>query len=123
MPEQSFTLIVEGIPDLTAEVMVRLVKATRHDALISRCDGLVSMGFDPVAPTLPEALAAAIRQVEGAGVGATVLRIEDVASGPGQAERVAREVGAPNSVLQLSAVIEVDPTLRPVVLELLRPTP
>jgi hypothetical protein len=123
MPKQSFTLIVAGISDLTAEVTERLFQATRDDALISRCDGLVSMDFDRVAPTLPEAIAAAIRQVEGAGVGAKVLRIEDVASRPGQAERVAREVGALNSALQLSAVIEVDPTLRPVVLELLQPTP
>ena len=118
-PKHGFTLILDGVPDLTPEVLDRLFEAGCDDALISRCDGQVSMDFDRVALTLREAITSAIQDIQKAGIGARVVRIEEVTPDPASTENADRDVGAINGVLQLSAVIETDPTLRPVVVELL----
>jgi hypothetical protein len=118
-PKHGFTLILDGVPDLTSEVLDSLFEAGCNDALISRCDGQVSMDFHRVAPTMREAITSAIRDIQKAGIGARVVRIEEVTPDPGSTENADRDVGAINGVLQLSAVIETDPTLRPVVVELL----
>ncbi|MGP0066143.1 MAG: hypothetical protein ACLQGP_21400 [Isosphaeraceae bacterium] len=116
-PKHGFTLILDGVPELTPEILDRLFEAGCDDALISRCDGQVSMDFHRVAPTMREAITSAIRDIQKAGVGARVVRIDD--PDPGSTENAVRDVGAINGVLQLSAAIETDPTLRPVVVELL----
>jgi hypothetical protein len=104
--KHGFTLILDGVPDLTPEVTDRLFEAGCDDALISRCDGQVSMDFDRVAPTLREAITSAIQDTQRAGIGARVVRIEEVVLDPGGTENAARDVGAINGVLQLSAAIE-----------------
>ena len=114
-----FTLVLDGVPDLTEEVANRLFEAGCDDALPLWRDGIVSVGFDRVAPSLREAITSAIRDIESAGIGARVVRVEDATSSTEPAAKLAREVGALNSVLQVSAIIEMDPTLRPVVIELL----
>ena len=118
-PNQSFTLILDGVPDLTPEVLDSLYESGCDDALISRCDGQISMDFDRVASTLREAIASAIRDIRKAGIGARVVRIEEVSPDPDSTENAVRDVGAINGVLQPSAVIKTDPTLRPIVDELL----
>src|SRR5262245_37353111 len=73
-----FSLILDGGPDLTEEIANRLFEAGCDDALPVWRDGIVSMGFDRTAPTLREAITSAIRDIESAGIGARVVRIEDV---------------------------------------------
>jgi hypothetical protein len=121
--QHEFTLILDGIPDLTPAVMDALYEAGCDDALVARSNGVMTMSFARSGPSMKEAIASAIRDVRRSGIGARVVRIDEPSSSPDHSEAVANEVGALNSVLQLSAVIEVDPSLRPIVLELLQPTP
>jgi hypothetical protein len=118
--KHEFTLILAGIPDLNREVVDALYEAGCDDALPSRCDGVVSMDFDRVAPSMRAAILSAIADIQKAGIGARVARVEEAGPGPGpDGPAIARDVDAINSVLQLSAAIEIDPTLRPVVVDLL----
>jgi hypothetical protein len=117
--QHEFTLILDGIPDLTPAVMDALYEAGCDDALVARSNGVMTMSFARSGASMKEAIASAIRDVRRSGIGAKVVRIDEEC----HAEPVAREVSALNSVLQVSAVIEVDPTLRPIVLELLQPAP
>ena len=111
----SFTLILDGITDLTPEVTDRLFEPGCDDGTPWRRDQTVGIDFDREAPTLAEAVNTAVRDVRRAGIGATVVRVEDAQSDPHG------HVSALNSVLQISRLITVDPELRPVVLELLQP--
>ena len=74
--EHGFTLIIEGIPDLTPEVMDALFEAGCDDATVMMQADQVSMCFDRVAPTMKDAIVSAIRDVQTANVGARVLRVE-----------------------------------------------
>ena len=121
--KHEFALVLDGIPDLTPEILDRLYEAGCDDALVSRAGGVVSMDFARTAPTSWDAIIGAIRDVRRSGIGAKVVRVEGPSSDPDHAQAISHEVGALNSVLQLSAMIEVNPTLRPMVLELLQPAP
>src|SRR5262249_21145522 len=111
-----FTLILEGLDDLTPEVTDRLFEAGCDDPTPWHRDRVVAIDFDRAAPTLRDAISSAIQQVENAGIGARIVRIEDVTSGMAD-EAVSREVGSLNSVLHATAVINMDPTLRPFLLQ------
>jgi hypothetical protein len=118
--KHGFALVLDGIRDLTPEVLDRLYEAGCDDALISRSDGVVSMDFARVAPSLREAIASAIRDIESAGVGARIVRIEDATSNTESPANLVSEVGLLNSVLHAVTIIEMDPTLRPFILDRLR---
>jgi hypothetical protein len=107
-----FTLVLEGVPDLTEEVANRLFEAGCDDALPLWRDGVVSIGFDRTAPSLREAITSAIRDVENAGIGARVVRVEDATSNTEPAAKVASEVGSLNSAIHAMPIIEMDPNLR-----------
>lgn len=111
-----FTLVLDGVSELTEEIVNRLFEAGCDDALPVWRDGIVSVGFDRTAPTLHDAIISAIRDIESAGIGARVVRVEDVTSGAEPAAKVAREVGSLNSVLHTMTIIEMDPKLHPVIL-------
>ena len=55
--EQEFTLILDGIPELTREVVDALHETGCDDATISRQAGRIAMDFDRTAPTLKDARA------------------------------------------------------------------
>jgi hypothetical protein len=113
--EHEFILTVDGIPDLSCEVVDALFDAGCDDATIMMRGGKVSMGFTRSAPTMKEAILSAIADVRKAGIGAQVIEaVPDRAS-----EESAREVSGVNSVLQAALVIERDPTLRPFAMTLL----
>ena len=112
-----FTLILEGISDLTPEVTDRLFEAGCDDATPWQCDRVISIGFDRAAPTLRAAISSAIADVERAGIGARVIEIKDVTSDAEPAATLAREVSSLNSVLHATAVVAMDPTLRPFMLD------
>jgi hypothetical protein len=77
----------------------------------------VSVGFDQAAHSLHDAIIIGIPDVERAGIGARVVRVEDVASGAEPPAKVDREVGSLNSVLHTMTIIEMDPKLHPVMLD------
>jgi hypothetical protein len=66
-----------------------------------------------------EAIASAIADVLKAGIGARVVRVDEVSPDPVSAEVVKREVGAINSVLHAVHMVEIDPSLRPILVKLL----
>jgi hypothetical protein len=72
----TFTLILSGVSGLTEEVADALFEAGCDDALLGIRDGVVFLDFDREAPSLREAALSAIADVEGAGVGAAVTRVE-----------------------------------------------
>lgn len=74
--EYSFTLILEGVSDLTEDVANRLFEAGCDDALLVRRDGVVSLGFDRTAPSLSEAIRSAIRDVKKANVTQAEIGLE-----------------------------------------------
>jgi hypothetical protein len=72
-----FTLIfeLEG-NDLTDDVLESFYEAGAADATIGRSSGVFFAGFSRAAEDLLEAVISAIQTIEGAGVGATVVRVE-----------------------------------------------
>jgi hypothetical protein len=80
--EYEFTLILDGIPAFTPEILDAFYEAGCDDGLLSRCDGVVSIDFGRTAPSREEAIVSAIRDIEKANVGARVKQVEPDAAGP-----------------------------------------
>ena len=102
-PEHEFTLILDGISELAPSVVDALFEAGCDDATVSKQNGLVSMDFDRVAPTMADAIVSAIQDVKKANVGAEVLRVEQgqprKQMTDEEAERETRMTAAVNSAL------------------------
>ena len=99
--DHDFRLILDGVDDLDPRVVDALYEAGCDDGTIACRAGVVSIGFTRPAATMREAIASAIRDVEKAGVGAKVVRVEPEGPDPnGDA------IGT-NSVLQ--AIEMLDP--------------
>lgn len=79
-----FTLIIDGIPDLTPAVMNAFFEAGCDDATISRQGGRVSMDFVRAASSMKEAVVTAIHDIQKAKVGARVVRVEGTEPGSTQ---------------------------------------
>jgi hypothetical protein len=75
--EHDFALIVKGVSELTEEVEDRLFKAGLDDATLSIRYGLLYIEFSRVAKSLKDAILSAIRDVQKAGIGAEVLRVDE----------------------------------------------
>ena len=73
--EHDFAPILEGIGDLTDDVMNRLFDAGCDDATFSMRYGLVFAEFSRPAESYRAAVLSAIQNVRGADVGAEVLRV------------------------------------------------
>lgn len=71
-----FTLILGRKPRLTTRVANALYEAGCDDASLSSCDGRVSADFHRDSDSCRNAIVSAIADVEKAGVGARVERIE-----------------------------------------------
>jgi hypothetical protein len=108
--EHGFTLIIEGPTELTSEVLNSLYESGCDDATISSRAGVISVAFDRKAPTAEAAIRSAIRDVEAAGIGARVVRVEPDAIGLDAASD--RLMSAVNSVLAFRAVITIEPGLQ-----------
>ena len=74
--EYDFTLILSGVDDITEEVCNALYEAGCDDATPGMREGVVFLDFTREAKSFEEAIASAIRDVERAGVGARVTRVE-----------------------------------------------
>jgi hypothetical protein len=116
--DHEFVLILEGIADVDSKTMNALFEAGCDDGTLGRQGGRILMGFTRSAPSMKDAIFSAIADVHKAGIGARVVRVEEASPDPGST-KTARVVNTVNSALQLSAAIEVDPTLRPFVVGLL----
>jgi hypothetical protein len=78
----TFTLILSGIEALTDEVCDALFEAGCGDALPGSREGIIFLDFDRDAPSLQEAVSSAVADVEGANIGARVVRVESADEPP-----------------------------------------
>ena len=76
MKNYTFTLIISGVAEITPELADTLYSATQGDIELNLRDGVAFLEFERTAPTLREAILAAIREVERADVGVRALRVE-----------------------------------------------
>lgn len=116
--EHEFTLILDGISELTPEVMNALFEAGCDDATVSRQDGVIAMDFDRSGPSRNAAIISAVADIRNAGIGAKAVRVAETGHGRGGTEMESR-MGPINSVLQAFIAIDLDPTLRPLILDYL----
>jgi len=80
MKTHTFTLILSGVAELTAELADALYAATQGDIELNLRDGVAFAEFERTAATLREAITTAIREVEQANVGVRVVRVESEAA-------------------------------------------
>lgn len=71
-----FRLVLSGVSDLTAELANALYEATGGDIELNMRNGVACLEFDREATSLREAVVSAIGEVEGAGAGVRVIRVE-----------------------------------------------
>jgi hypothetical protein len=105
--EFEFALTLDGIPQITPEIMAAFDAAGCADASLSSRDGLIVMDFIRAAPTRQQAIASAIIDVETAGIGARVTRIDPEIVGADAAQD--HFIGVLNSVLSLPPSVRFDP--------------
>lgn len=81
MSSYKFTLILAGVAEITPELADAIFAATGGDIEFNMRNDVAFVEFDRAAVTLHDAVSSAIAQVEGAGVGVRVVRVEsDVAN-------------------------------------------
>lgn len=80
MNEHLFTLILSGVSKITPELADALYEATGGDIELNMRNGVAYVEFDRTSPSLHDAVTSAISQVEGAGVGVRVVRVESQAA-------------------------------------------
>jgi hypothetical protein len=80
MNSHQFTLILAGVSELAPELADALYEATKGDIEFSMREGVAFLDFRRPARTLAEAITSAIRDVEGAGTGVRVVRVESEAA-------------------------------------------
>jgi hypothetical protein len=76
VPTWAFTLVLSGVRAVTDEIENALFEAGCDDALLCTRDGAIYLDFDREAPSFREAVLSAIADVEEAGIGARVARVE-----------------------------------------------
>lgn len=76
MKTHKFTLVLSGVSELTPELADTLFEATGGDIELNMRDGIAFVEVARAARTLREAITSVIREVEGAGLGLRVLRVE-----------------------------------------------
>lgn len=74
--EHDFTLVLDGVSELTSEVESALFEAGCDDATIAWRSGRLFLTFSRSAVSLKEAVISAIGGVNQAGIGATVMRVD-----------------------------------------------
>jgi hypothetical protein len=89
--EFDFTLVLDGVSELTESIETALFEAGCDDATISMRSGRIFLSFSRKSPSLKEAVISAIRDVAKASIGAVVLRI-DACDLVNQAD-IARRIG------------------------------
>ena len=80
MARHRFALVLSGVAELTPELADALYEATHGHIESSMRNGVAFLEFTRPARTLRAAITSAIREVEGAGVGVRVVRVESDAA-------------------------------------------
>ena len=76
MKTHAFTLILSSVAELTPELADALSAATHVDIELDMRHGIAFLEFERKAPSLREAITAAIREIEAADFGVRVVRVE-----------------------------------------------
>ncbi|NIL96535.1 MAG: hypothetical protein GTO62_05180 [Planctomycetales bacterium] len=76
MSRYRFNLILSGVSEIAPELADVLYQATAGDIEFNMRDGVAFLEFERTAPSLRDAITSAISQVERAGVGVRVVRVE-----------------------------------------------
>ena len=98
--------------------MNALFEAGCDDAMISGRDGAIAMDFVRAGPSRDAAIISAFADIRKAGIGEKAVRVAETDRRWDGAEMESHMTSI-NSVLQTLTVIELDPTLRPLVLDYL----
>jgi hypothetical protein len=80
MNTYQFTLVLSGVAEITSELADALYAATGGDIELNMRNDVAYIEFDRASATLHDAVSSAIVQVEGAGVGVRVVRVESDAA-------------------------------------------
>jgi hypothetical protein len=80
MVTYQFTLILSGVSEITPELADALYSATGGDIEFNMRDNVAYVEFERTAPSLQDAIDSAILQIEGAGCGVRVARVESEAA-------------------------------------------
>jgi hypothetical protein len=70
-----FTVILEGLNDISEELTNRLFEAGCDDTLLRCCDGVVYLDFDRDATSLADAVGSAVRDITAAGCSPTQISL------------------------------------------------
>jgi len=73
-------MILAGVSEITPELADALYEATGGDIELNMRDGVAFLEFHRTATSLHDAITSAIGEVEGAGVGVRVVRVESDAA-------------------------------------------
>lgn len=76
MKGHTFTLILAGVSDVTPELADAVFEATNGDVEFAMRNGVAFLEVTRAAPTLRDAITAVICEVETAGIGVRVVRVE-----------------------------------------------
>jgi hypothetical protein len=80
MPKFSFSLVLSGVPNLTPRLANALFEATDGDIELNMRDGVAFAEFERNAPTLQQAIATAIQEIQSSKADVGVLRVETEAA-------------------------------------------
>ncbi len=80
MKSFNFKLILSGVAELTPDLADALFEATHGDIELNLRDGITFAEFERSAATLRAAVTTAIQEIEDAGVGVRVVRVESEAA-------------------------------------------
>lgn len=102
MKTYAFTILLEGASEMTPEVTDALFEAGCDDGSLGRSAGVLSIDFDREAPSLAEAIASAIRDIDRSGAGVTPVRVEVEGAGDlVTAGEIARRLGQSRESVRL----------------------
>ena len=80
MDKHQFTLILSGVSELAPELADALYEATDGDVELDMRDSIAYLEAERLATSLDEAITSVMQEVESAGVGVKVVRVESEAA-------------------------------------------
>ncbi len=102
MKSYAFTIVLDGASEMTPEVIDALFEAGCDDGSLGSSGGVPSIDFDREAPSLAEAIASAIRDIDRSGAGVTPVRVEVEGAGDlVTAGEIARRLGQSRESIRL----------------------
>ncbi len=102
MKTYAFTIVLDGASEMTTEVIDALFEAGCDDGSLGSSGGALSIDFDREAPSLAEAIASAIRDIDRSGSGVTPVRVEVEGAGDlVTAGEIARRLGQSRESVRL----------------------